>query len=539
MPELVGEVSADVLVIGGGYTGMWAAWQVKVLEPEARVVLLEGEICGQGPSGRNGGFCNSMWFSLPNMRARWGDGAALAVARTARDAIDGVEAFCREEGVDAWFRRGGYLQVSTAPAHDGVWDEAVAACRDLEIGGAAGGAANVAGGAANTAGGARNSAGDAALGRRVEPARSLSHDEVAARCASPAFRGGAFYPDAATVQPARLASGLRQRLLAAGVEIYEHSPVRRLAGAGDFVRAIAPTKSDARIGGALVPASSGSGGVVARTDRGVVRAGAAIVAIGGAAKAPGAPLRDNLTVTSSHIVLTEPVPELLEEIGWTGGECITDSRTLIDYFRTTPDGRIAFGWGGGRIAMGARLRGRAELDADVVSAAAARLREYFPGLAGKRITHAWGGPVDASPTHIPMVVPLRGAGVGGAYVAAAAGGSRNAPAGQNANAFATAGHSASVFAAAGYTGNGVGPSYMVGRTLASLALDRRDDYAQLPIVDPDPRRVPPEPFHWLGGETIRHALISKENAELSGRMPHPISSLISRIPKLVGFHIGR
>ena len=234
----------------------------------------------------------------------------------------------------------------------------------------------------------------------------------------------------------------------------------------------------------------------------------------------GAPLRDSLTVTSSHVVLTEPVPDLLEEIGWTGGECITDSRTLIDYFRTTPDGRIAFGWGGGRIEMGARLHGRAELDPEVVAAAAARMREYFPGLAGKRITHAWGGPVDASPTHIPMVVPLpRGAG----------GGSRSAAAGEDAN----------VFAAAGYTGNGVGPSHMVGRTLASLALDRRDDHSRLPFVDPAPPRLPPEPFHWLGGEAIRRALISKENAELSNRTPNPISSLVSRVPELIGVHIGR
>ena len=235
MPELVGEVSADVLVVGGGYTGMWAAWWVKRLEPEARVVLLESEVCGFGPSGRNGGFCNVMWFSLPNMRQRWGDAGALAVARASREAIDGIEAFCREQEVDAWFRRGGYLQVSTAPAHDGIWDEAVAACRDLEMGNTAGTAntasrANTAG-AANEVGGAGGSAGDASSGGRVEPVRSLSHDEVAARCASPAFRAGAFYPEAATVQPARLALGLRQRLLAAGVEIYEHSPVLPLSAA--------------------------------------------------------------------------------------------------------------------------------------------------------------------------------------------------------------------------------------------------------------------------------------------------------------------
>jgi len=80
---------------------------------------------------------------------------------------------------------------------------------------------------------------------------------------------------------------------------------------------------------------------------------------------------------------------------------------------------------------------------------------------------------------------------------------------------------------------------MVGRTLASLALDRRDSYSQLPIVDPSPQRVPPEPFHWLGGELIRRALTSKEHAELAGVPPSLSSSLISRIPELIGFHIGR
>jgi glycine/D-amino acid oxidase-like deaminating enzyme len=422
-----------------------------------------------------------MWFSLASMRERWGDGAGLAVARASREAIDGVEAFCRDEGVDAWFRRGGYLQVSTAPAHDGVWDEAVAACRDLERG---------------PAGGWGTSDGAGPGGADPGPVRVLSPDEVAGRCASPAFRGAAFYEDAATVQPARLALGLRERLLAAGVEIYERSPVRRLAADRSFVGPRDPQKLRSRAGG----------GVVATTAGGSVRAGAAIVAIGGAAKSPHGPLRNALTVTSSHIVLTEPVPELLERIGWTGGECITDSRALVDYFRTTPDGRIAFGWGGGRIAMGARLRGRSELDADVVAAAAERLNAYFPGLAGRRITHAWGGPIDVSPTHVPLVVPLPG--------------SRS-------------------FAAAGYTGNGVGPSHMVARTLASLALDRRDDHSRLPFVDPTPQRVPPEPFHWLGGETIRCALTSKENAELEGRRPHPVSSLVTRVPQLIGFHIGR
>ena len=446
-PPLTADVTADVVVVGGGYTGMWAAWHMKALEPDARVVLLEATTCGRGPSGRNGGFCNVMWFSLQNMRERWGDAAAVAVAVASREAVEGVGEFCETQGVDAWYRHGGYLQVSTAPAQDGIWTETVDSCRELGIEGA------------------------------VE---ALDAEGVAGHCRSPAFRGGAFYEDSATVQPARLALGLRDRLRAVGVEVHEASAVRSLRAAPD--------------------------GVEARTVGGTVRAGSAVIAIGGAAAHRRAPLRDRLTVTSSHIILTEPVPDLLEEVGWTGGECITDCRTMLHYFRTTPDGRIAFGLGGGRISFNGGLNGRVEVDPEVVAMAAERLRAYFPGFEGRRITDAWGGPIDVSPTHLPLVMPLRG---GRAFVAA------------------------------GYTGNGVGPSNLVGRTMASLALDRRDDHSQLAIVDPSPQRVPPEPFHWIGGSLIRRGIMSKEDAEANGRDPNPVAAAIAKVPELIGFHIGR
>ena len=137
---------------------------------------------------------------------------------------------------------------------------------------------------------------------------------------------------------------------------------------------------------------------------------------------------------------------------------------------------------------------------------AEHLVEYFPALRGKRITHAWGGPIDASPTHLPSVRLLPG---GRAFVAA------------------------------GYTGNGVGPSNMVGRTLASLALDRRDDPASLAFVDDATPRVPPEPFHWIGGESIRLGIQAKENAEMAGRTPGKLAAAVAGVPDLIGFHIGR
>ncbi len=96
-PALAADESADVVVVGGGYTGMWAAWHAKRLEPEARVLLVESAVCGEGPSGRNGGFVNTLWFSLPNLRRRFGDRAAVAVARAAHASVGEIGAFCNEQ----------------------------------------------------------------------------------------------------------------------------------------------------------------------------------------------------------------------------------------------------------------------------------------------------------------------------------------------------------------------------------------------------------------------------------------------------------
>ena len=248
------------------------------------------------------------------------------------------------------------------------------------------------------------------------------------------------------------------------------------------------------------------GGVVAETRAGSVRARAAVLAMGPEARALR-PLRTRLSVTSSHIVLTEPVPDLLEEIGWTGGECITDGRTLVHYFRTTRDGRIVFGWGGGRLAWGARVNGRTEVDRDVAEHVRADLLQLFPGLRSASMTHAWGGPIDVSPSHIPQVGSLPGVPVHYAF---------------------------------GYTGNGVGPSQLAGRILASLALDRRDAASRLPIVDSGPGAlVPPEPLAFFGGSLVRAALVRRERIEQEGGRADALTRAACAAPRAVGIHLAR
>jgi glycine/D-amino acid oxidase-like deaminating enzyme len=450
-PPLAESIQADVVVIGGGFTGMWAAWEL--LESGATVALLEGDICGHGPSGRNGGFCESMWLSAPALREGFGDRPARALLDASSAAVGAIGQWCREQEVDAWFDQSGYLCVSTAPAFDEVGRAAVEAAAQLGA---------------------------------PERVQEMSAEQIRRRCHSPVFRRGVYIPDFATVQPARLALGLRRRLIERGALVFEGSRVRDLSSQ--------PSRNGA------------TPGVTAETASGRVQAGAAVLAVGPAARSLHQ-LRSRLTVTSSHIVLTEPVPDVLADIGWTGGECITDGRTLIHYFRTTRDGRIVFGWGGGRVAYGARTHGRVEVDGDLPAVMRRHLERIFPALAGRRITHAWGGPIDVSPSHVPQIGTLPGAPVHYAF---------------------------------GYTGNGVGPSNLAGRTLASLALSRTDENTRLPIVESGPGAwVPPEPLAWLGGSLVRSALVRREHAAEMGERVDPLTRAICAAPRALGMHLAR
>ena len=438
---LEGDASADVVVVGGGYLGLWTAWQLLELEPGLDVLVLEAAICGHGPSGRNGGFCETLWGDAATLRERAGEAAALAVCRASEDAVRGIGAWCDTNDVDAWYRAAPLLRVATTESQLGSWDDSIRAA--------------------------------GALGTPDE-LTALGPEEVRRRCDSPLFLGGALQRLNATVQPARLALGLRAKLLERGARIHERTEVTRLHEGG---------------------------GVETRLGR--VRARANVLAVNSrTAGFPG--YRLALAVASSHIVLTEPVPDVLDELGWTGGEAIVDGRTLVHYTRTTEDGRIAFGWGGGVMGFGARASARLELDREAAASARASLERFFPQLRGRAVTHAWGGPIDVSPTHLPV--------------------------------FASRGRTHHGF---GFTGNGVGPSYLGGEILARLALARRDARTRLALVEPERTRFPPEPLRYAGGSLVRRALLAKDAAEDEGRAPGTLTALVASLPRRLGLNLPR
>jgi glycine/D-amino acid oxidase-like deaminating enzyme len=443
--SLSGDERADVVVVGGGYAGLWTAWALHENAPDARVVVLEADRCGFGPSGRNAGFLNSLWHRIDRFAASVGDRAARDLCVETGRSVDRIGEWAEERGIDIWFRRAGHLKVATSAAQEGRWNAALETC-------------------------ARLGAGD--------ELRALDEGGVAAICRSPLFGTGAIVPQSATVQPARLALGLRDALLDAGTTIHERTRARR----------IRPTP----------------GGVVVEADEGRVEAEQAVVAINAAAAGFG-PLRNRLVVTATHMIVTEPVPDVLEEVGWTGGESISTARSYLHYMRTTPDGRIAIGSGGGRLAYGARLGGRIEVDRAAVAELIADLVELFPPLRGRRIEHAWGGPIDISASPFPVIGTL--------------------PDGRTHYIY-------------GFAGNGVGPAHLSGRILAGLAFDRRDELTSLALVEPPAAPVPPEPLRYLGGNAVRAAIMRKDRLEDAGMEADPLTRLLIDVPDRLGIHVG-
>jgi glycine/D-amino acid oxidase-like deaminating enzyme len=444
-PPLVGETGADVAIVGAGYTGLWTALALRAREPGLSIAVLEGARTGDGPSGRNGGFLHGYWSGIAWLRRVLGDDGALALARAGNHIVPAVEEFATLRGEDIWLRRGGLLKVSTTATHDASIDAAVETAHGLG---------------------------------HPDEAVPLDRDQIRARCASPRFRRVVFFRDGATVHPGRLVRALRRAVLDAyGIELYEHTPVTRLR------------RGDPN---------------VLETPRGSVRARQVVMAVNAAA-AGWRPLAGRLTNFGSYIVLTEPVPALLRELGWTNGEAITDARMFLHYFRTTHDGRVLMGSGSGPIGRGGRLDARFTHDAASAARAESGLRFLLPALAGVRITHAWGGPIDVSADRIPFVGSLPGA---------------------------------RVHYAAGFSGNGVGPSWLAGQVLASLATGREDQWTSLPLVGRRTRRLPPEPLKRLGGGLVRAAALSVEEAEEQGRRPRRAARIVASLPRLLGLRLG-
>jgi glycine/D-amino acid oxidase-like deaminating enzyme len=207
-------------------------------------------------------------------------------------------------------------------------------------------------------------------------------------------------------------------------------------------------------------------------------------------------LRRAIVVVASDVVITEAAPDELERTGWRDGLSISDSRLMVHYYRTTLDGRIAFGKGGGRLGYDGRIGASFTGSSPMRPELAARLRAVYPSFAAVPIAASWTGPIDRTVDGLPFFCSL------------------GRP---------------DLVCGAGYSGNGVGPCMLGGRILASLALGLVDEWSTCGLVRSPPRGLPSEPFRYLGGRVVRSAVARKERAQDAGRRPALIDRALARL----------
>jgi glycine/D-amino acid oxidase-like deaminating enzyme len=443
-PPLSKDTTADVMILGGGYTGLWTAWHLKQADPGLDVVLLEQDKCGFGPSGRNGGFLNGWYDHVETLEDLFGADGAVTLVNAGSKSVADVAEWCETNDVDAWVKLDGYVGVATSPAQEGSWRSTLETARRLGLG-----------------------------DRYID----LDAAGVAEFCRSPVFGGGYHASDGGTVQPARLARGLRRKVMEKGVRVYEDTPVLAFREGS--------------------PAA-------ARTPNGVVTAPVAVIAVNAWA-AKWKRFRRTIASRASHMVITEPAPDKLEEIGWTSGLSIWDHRSALRYLRTTPDGRIALGVGSEPGGWSSEIGPSFAYSESGSAHAEAALRKLFPNFADVPIADSWGGPIDVSAAH---------------------------------NVFFGTLPSGDVHYGLGYTGNGVGPSQIAGRILSARAMGREDEYTQLPFVDCEPKRFPPEPLKSLGAVMVNVATIRRDDQlDDRGRVGF-LTDQVARIPRRLGYHLG-
>jgi len=334
LPALAANITADLAVVGGGFTGLWTALLARERDPSRDVVLLEARTSGWAASGRNGGFCSaSLTHGLGNGLERFPAEMPLLERLGAENLREIGETVARY-GIDCDFSLTGELNAATAPWQlDGLEEQAAAA---------------------------------RALGHDVDVLDAAAmRDELD----SPLFLGGLRHTGGnALVEPGRLAWGLRRACLAAGVRIYEHTPARSLADAG--------------------------AGLVVTTPYGSVRTGQAVLGTG--AFRPLLRRIGNFVIPVwDYVLVTEPLSAAqLASLRWTHRQGASDLGNQFHYFRLTRDNRVLWGGYDAVYYNGGRIHDEQDWRPATFGKLAEHFFATFPQLEGVSFTHAWGGVID-------------------------------------------------------------------------------------------------------------------------------------------------
>lgn len=424
-PALANDETVDIAIMGGGFSGLWTAYFLLQRDPSLSIAIVEQQFCGYGASGRNGGWCSPRFPINPSaLTRRFGIKTARSMLLAQQAMVDEVARICAEEGIDAHFNPVGVLTLARSPDQVPSLQKSFDAYAKLGM----------------------------ADGCDVLDA-GQAQDAVHATDVHGAFRLRA----GATIHPGRLVRGLARVLEWRGVRIYEGTEVLHA------MDGTAP---------ALV------------TSGGTIRARRAVLLAGEAFMTSQTEYRRRLIPMASTIMLTAPLtPEQWNQVGWSGGECLSSYVQTTNYLTRTADGRILFGSRGAPYRYGSDMCETALRENANFGWIRDRLLEWWPSLEGITFTHQWAGYLGIPRDWLPTV---------------------------HFDAERRVGHSY------GYTGRGVITSAICARALAGLVTGQQPD-ADMPYVRKQAPNWEIEPLRWAGIRYVQNAFLRMDLAEAAGR----------------------
>ncbi|WCH93010.1 FAD-dependent oxidoreductase [Streptomyces moderatus] len=351
---LGGDASADVVIVGGGYTGLWTAYYLKQAVPFLRITVLEQKFCGYGASGRNGGWLYNGIAGRDRYAKLHGHEAAVRLQRAMNDTVDEVIRVAEAEGFDAGIHKGGVLEVARTPAQ-------LARLKEFH-------------------------AQELAFGEKDRELYDARRTAERIRVADAV--GSTWTPHGARVHPVKLVKGLAAAVEALGVTIHELTPVTE----------IRPKH--------------------AVTPYGTVRAPYVLRCTEGFTANLKGQHRTWLPMNSSMIATEPLTDEQWQSVGWDGRETLGDMAHAYMYAQRTADGRIALGGRGVPYRFGSRTDNDGRTQPETIEALREILVGFFPSLAGVRVEHAWSGVLGVPRDWCATVTLDRTSGLGwaGGYV---------------------------------------------------------------------------------------------------------------------------
>jgi len=333
--------TADICIVGGGYTGLWTALKIKEKDPKVNIIIIEKDLCGSGASGRNGGCMIPLSSKFPAMEKIVGTKDAIRMVKASEEAINKISDYCKLNELDAQIRINGIIYSATNNKQSGCFDNLTNQLKD----------------------------------NKINSWEKLSKEKIQKLTGSNRNIDGYYSPIGGSLQPALLVRGLKKIAERKGIKIFEHSEMLSYED---------------------------NNKVKVKSNSGEIECKKLIVAINAWTPSFFSFLSRSVVLVSSDMIISEPINKKLEKLNLKNGIVVLDSNLFTHYYHSTIDGRLMFGKWGNTFSFNNKVIESFDGPSSIEKFLKKSLINFFPSLKNTKITQSWNGPSERTKTGFPF-----------------------------------------------------------------------------------------------------------------------------------------